>query len=409
MRISEAASTSRLSIDTIRYYEKLGLVPKIGRGSDGRRDFSAENVERLALLSSLRETGMAMERMRYFAQLYQRGNETLSPVPDTLATLVIQATASSFRYGVRKSHRIAALPRKLPSLNAVKVFEAAVRHGTTVGAAAEIGVTHGAISRQIQQLEDWIGRPLFKRDTGRLVVTDAGATYAEIAGQALDLLHDGTQALLDISDNVVSVTTTASFASEWLVPRLSDFRSRHPDIEIWVEEGKEIVNPRSGGCDLAIRMGLGEWPGVHVELLMGDRLFPVCSPEIAGKLAHPRNLSKFPLLHDDDPHAQWSRWLSQAGIEMTPTLAKKFARGSRFASSSLLLRAASAEQGVALARERLAESWLDSGKLVRPFPMSVELDNAYWLVTRHGIEPRRPLRVFIAWLRLQTGLSDNSS
>lgn len=116
------------------------------------------------------------------------------------------------------------MPRRLPSLNAVKAFEAAVRHGTTVGAAVEIGVTHGAISRQIQQLEDWIGRLLFKRDTGRLVVIDAGAAYAEIAGRTLDLLHDGTQALLDVSDNVVRVTTTASFASEWLMPRLPDFR-----------------------------------------------------------------------------------------------------------------------------------------------------------------------------------------
>ncbi len=297
------------------------------------------------------------------------------------------------------------MPRKLPSLNAVKAFEAVVRHGTTVGAAAEIGVTHGAISRQIQLLEDWIGRPLFKRDTGRLVVTDAGAAYAEIVGRALDLLHDGTHALLDVSDKVVRVTTTASFASEWLMPRLSDFQSRHPHIEIWVEEGKEIVNPRSGGCDLAIRMGLGEWPGVRVEPLMGDRLFPVCSPDLAGKLAHPRDLGKFPLLHDDDPHAQWSRWLSKAGIDMTPEMRKRFDRGSRFASSSLLLRAAAAGQGVALARARLAESWLESGKLVRPFPASVKLDSAYWIVTRYGIELRRPLRIFITWLKQQVDLS----
>ena len=293
------------------------------------------------------------------------------------------------------------MSRKLPSLNAVKVFESAVRHGTTVGAAAEMGVTHGAISRQIQQLEDWIGRPLFKREMGRLVVTDAGAAYAEIVGRALDLVNDGTQALLDVSDNVVRVTTTASFASEWLMPRLWDFQSRHQHVEIWVEEGKEIVNPRSGGCDLAIRMGFGEWSGVHVEPLMDDRLFPVCSPEIAVQLRYPRDLGKISLLHDDDPHAQWSRWLSQVGIEMTPANTKLFNRGARFASSSLLLRAASAGQGVALARERLAESWLESGKLVCPFPESVELANAYWLVTRHGIEPRRPLRVFMAWLRQQ--------
>jgi len=132
------------------------------------------------------------------------------------------------------------LARKLPSLNAIKAFEAAVHHGTTVGA--------GAVSRQIQQLEDWIGRPLFERDTGRLVVTDAGAANAQIAGRAFDMLPDGTQAVLEVSDNVVRITNAASFASDWLMPRLSGFRARHPDIEIWVELGKELMNPRSGGC-----------------------------------------------------------------------------------------------------------------------------------------------------------------
>lgn len=301
------------------------------------------------------------------------------------------------------------MSRKLPSLNAVKVFEAVVRHGTTGCAATEIGVTQGAINRQIHQLEDWIGRPLFKRDTGRLVVTDAGAAYAEIARRALDLLHDGTQALLDVSDNVVRLTTTASFASEWLMPRLSDFKSRHPNIEIWVEEGKEIANPRSGGCDLAIRMGPGNWTGVRVEPLMGDRLFPVCSPEIAKSLTHPRDLGQSPLLHDDDPHAQWSMWLSRAGIDMAPAMAKRFDRGPHFASSALLLHAAAGGQGVALARERLAESWLESGKLVQPFSLSVELDSAYWLVTKQNTEPRRPLRIFIAWLNQQAGISTSAN
>jgi DNA-binding transcriptional LysR family regulator len=133
------------------------------------------------------------------------------------------------------------LPRTLPSLNAVKTFEAAVRHGTTVAAAAELGVTHGAVSRQLQQLEDWLGRPLFRREGGRLLVTQAGADYARIAGHALDLLHDGTQELLEISDTIVRISTTASFASEWLMPRLGDFRARHPQIEIWIEEAKDIA------------------------------------------------------------------------------------------------------------------------------------------------------------------------
>lgn len=297
------------------------------------------------------------------------------------------------------------MSRKLPSLNAVKTFEAAVRHGTTTGAAVELAVTHGAVSRQIQQLEDWIGRPLFRREGGRLVVTEAGAAYAGIAGRALDLLHDGTRELLEVSDHVVRISTTSSFAAEWLMPRLPAFQTRHPQIEIWLEEAKDIVTPRSGGCDLAIRMGVGPWPGVNVAPFMSDRLVPVCTPGIAETLACPDDLGSVLLLHDGDVSAQWSRWLREAGVEVGPATARHFDKGPRFASSSLLLRAAAAGQGVALARERLAETWLARGQLVRPFAEAVDLGTAYWLVTRQTVEPRRPLRTFLAWLGEQAASS----
>jgi DNA-binding transcriptional LysR family regulator len=151
-------------------------------------------------------------------------------------------------------------------------------------------------------------------------------------------------------------------------------------------------------------MGQGGWPGVHAEPLMDERLFPVCTPATATKLTRAADLVKVPLLHDDDPQTQWVRWLEEAGLEITPSTSRTFSRGARFASSSLLMRAAAAGQGVALARERLAESWLAGGKLVRPFPQTVALGQAYWLVTRSGIEPRRPLRIFATWLKRQTQL-----
>jgi LysR family transcriptional regulator, glycine cleavage system transcriptional activator len=291
------------------------------------------------------------------------------------------------------------LPRKLPSLNAVKAFEAVVRSGTTIAAAAELAVTHGAVSRQLQQLEEWIGRPLFKRGGGRLTVTEAGRKYADSAGRALDLIDEATRELLEISDNVVRVSTTPSFAIEWLMPRLPDFQQRHPEIEIWIEEGKEIVDPRSGDCDIAIRMGSGGWSGVEAEPLMNDRLVPVCTPQIAEQLERPRDLARVRLLHDEDPQAQWTRWFEIAAEKMIPTMLRHLKKGARFASSSLLLKAATAGQGVALARERLADQALKTGALVRPFPETVELGAAYWLVTRAGIEPRRPVRIFRAWLK----------
>lgn len=286
-------------------------------------------------------------------------------------------------------------------MNALKAFEAVVRNGTTLAAAAELGVTHGAVSRQLQQLEEWIGRPLFKRGGSRLNVTEAGQQYADRAARALDLIDDATRELLDISDNVVRVSTTSSFAFEWLMPRLPDFQRRHPEVEIWIEEGEEIVNPRSGGCDLAIRMGSGGWSGVEAEPLMDDRLVPLCTPAIAAMLKPPQEPGKVRLLHDDDPQAQWSRWLAIAGEEAVSALAMQINKGPRFASSSLLLKAASAGQGLALVRERLARSALLSGEFVQPFPEAVELGSAYWLVTRPGVESRRPVRIFQAWLQSQ--------
>jgi LysR family glycine cleavage system transcriptional activator len=148
-------------------------------------------------------------------------------------------------------------------------------------------------------------------------------------------------------------------------------------------------------------MGRGGWAGVRAEPLMDDSLFPVCTPEIGAKLTSIDALSKAKLLHDDDPQAQWGRWLAEAGVPSSSDMAGAFGRGPRFASSALLLKASAAGHGVALARERLAGAWLENGILVRPFSEAIALGPAYWLVTRHGVEPRRPLRIFVAWLKRQ--------
>jgi LysR family transcriptional regulator, glycine cleavage system transcriptional activator len=286
--------------------------------------------------------------------------------------------------------------RKLPSLNAVKAFEAVVRSGTTIAAAAELGVTHGAVSRQLRHLEVWLGQPLFEREGGRLAPTPVAGVYAAQVGRALDLIHDGAYDILNASEQIVRVSTTASFASEWLLHRLPGFHAAHPAIQIWIEESKALTNPRSGSCDLAIRMGGGGWPDVRAEPLMDDCLFPVCTAAIAARLADPRDLGNEVLLHDEDPLAQWRSWFEHVHPD-----GSGWTNGPHFNSSSLLMKAAAAGQGVALARGQLVRSWLDAGSLVRPFAQSVRLPAAYWLITRSDADPRRPLRLFLAWLRQQ--------
>lgn len=288
--------------------------------------------------------------------------------------------------------------RKLPPISAALAFEATVRLGTTVAAATEIGVTHGAVSRRIGQLEAWLGRPLFRREGGRLVPNEEGVAYADTLACALDFIEEGTRSLAEEGERVVRVSTTASFAAEWLLPRLTRFHSSHPGVEVWVDETKSHVDPRSGGCDVAIRMANEPQPASGAEVLMTDRLVPVCTPDIACRLVRPSDLRDVHLLHDLDPAAQWSRWATLFCPGDGP-LDDRFQRGQRLASTSLLLQAAASGQGVALVHERLAERWIGDGRLVLPFREAVDLRAAHWIVVRPMDTHRRPLRQFLAWLR----------
>ncbi len=293
-----------------------------------------------------------------------------------------------------KSHRLPR--RRLPPLGAIRAFEATARLGSTVAAASELGVTHGAVSRQIKTLEDRLSRQLFERESGRLVLTKLGKRYAGSAEQAFDLLDVATRELTGGAEEpVVRISTTASFAAKWLLPRLPRFRARHREIEVWVFESQGLVEPRPGGAsDLAIRMGAGPWRGVSAQPLMDDELFPVCAPALARDLARPTDLAKAILLHDDDPQAAWSRWLAAVGLA-----GRAYERGPRFASTALLLQAAVDGQGVALARARLASPDIRAGHLVRPFVETVQTGPAYWLITPIRGTPNRAARLFCAWLK----------
>jgi len=296
---------------------------------------------------------------------------------------------------VSKSHRLPR--RKLPPLAAVRAFEATARLGSTVAAASELGVTHGAVSRQIKTLEDRLSRPLFAREAGRLVLTKEGRRYAGSAEEAFDLLDAATRELTGAADEpVVRISTTASFAAKWLLPRLPRFRAGHRDIEIWVLESQGLVEPRPGaGADLAIRMGAGpSWRGVRAEPLMDDELFPVCAPALTRRVKRLSDLASATLLHDDDRQAAWSHWLAAVGLS-----GRAYERGPHFTSTALLLQAATDGQGVALARARLAAGDIKAGRLVRPFEQSVPTGTAYWLVTPSRGTPSRAARTFCAWLK----------
>ena len=286
--------------------------------------------------------------------------------------------------------------RKLPSLNAMRAFEAAARHVSFTKAADELFVTHAAISRHIRDLEEWLGVKLFNR-TGRGVsLTKAGEKYLIQLSLAFDRLAKATNELMrDAEEGELSVTVEEGFASRWLVPHLGDFTSAHREIQLSIDPDDTLVNFRSSPADLGIRYGLGEWPGVDAELLVRTKIFPVCSPNLlAGRiLRSAHDLKDFALLHEESKQ-WWAHWLRAEGItDVTDT------KGPMF-QGHLALEAAEAGQGFALGDQVLTAQALRDGSLIKPLP-GFRLQGAYYLVTPQEAEDTAKVRVFRSWLHAE--------
>lgn len=288
------------------------------------------------------------------------------------------------------------MARRLPSLNALKVFEAAARHLSFTRAAAELCITQGAISQQVKLLEGQLKAQLFKRAGRRLLLTDAGQDLARGIGEALDGLSRCVERVSRRDEaGPLTVTMMPSFAATVLVPRLGHFLAAHPDIDLRLHTSYEVMDLRASGIDIAIRHGAGRYPGLHVEALAHEHLFPVCAPAMAAHLARPTDLRHVALIRDHD--IEWSAWLAAAGVpEIEP-------HGPSFLDTHLALQAAVDGQGVTLGRSLVAAEHLKAGRLVRPFALSIPAPLAYWVVclTEHADHPR--VRAFRDWLFTEIG------
>lgn len=298
------------------------------------------------------------------------------------------------------------MTRNLPPLNALRAFEAAARHLSFTRAAAELHVTQAAVSHQIKGLEDWLGTPLFRRVNRALELTEAGHAYRVPVSEALGLIADATGRLFrQENGGVLTVSTMPSFASKWLVLRLGRFQAAHPDIEVRLHTSSQLVDFAGRDVDVGIRLGRGQWPGVLAERLMTEDVFPVCAPALRDgpkPIRTPADLLRHTLLHDDYL-ITWSAWFAAAaaGGAMaggTPPPGAEVDRGPRYSDSALLLQAAMAGQGVALARRVLVADDLAAGRLVRLFDVTLPGEYAYYVVTpSHGRIPAK-VRLFRDWL-----------
>jgi LysR family transcriptional regulator, glycine cleavage system transcriptional activator len=288
------------------------------------------------------------------------------------------------------------MPRRMPSLNALKAFEAAARHESFTRAAEELCVTQGAVSHQVKALEAELGLKLFNRERQRLVITQGGRAYLAIVRDAFDRISDGTERLLHRqSGGALTVSTSPNFAAKWLVHRLGRFAEAHPEIDLRISASPQHIDFAREDIDLAIRHGDGTANGLHVTRLCVEELFPVCSPKLlSGRnaLRTPSDLARYPLLHIGDRQG-WSQWLDFAGVKGVDP-----ARGAVLNQASMAIDAAVDGQGVVLARTALAAWDLIGGRLVRPFGIAMPVSFGYWIVCPKTVAGLPKIVAFSDWL-----------
>ncbi|MBN3746725.1 transcriptional regulator GcvA [Burkholderia sp. Se-20373] len=265
-------------------------------------------------------------------------------------------------------------PSRLPPLNALRAFEVSARHLNFRAAADEIGVTQGAVAQQVRHLEDVLGLKLFERLPRGLALTHDGAAYFSDVQRALHAIADATDKLVK-RRAALTISTTPSFASKWLIPRLAQFTEAHPDYDVRVIADSQMATFRHDGVDLAIRYGKPPF-GKH---LATHALFPldvcaVCSPALLAAPASPRALAGHVLLHD--AHDLWPEFLAAMPepVDLDPH------KGLRFNQTSLAIDAAVAGQGIALATDPLVERDIAAGRLCKPFDFAFPLSVGFYLV-----------------------------
>jgi DNA-binding transcriptional LysR family regulator len=289
------------------------------------------------------------------------------------------------------------------SLDLLEGFEAAARHLYFTKAGEELFLTQSAVSRQIKELEEQLGVPLFERRHRALVLTDAGQQFYAAAAQVLTTMRGATERLRAASGRKrpLSVTTTHSFAALWLIPRLAGFTRAHPGVDVRITADTRVQDLERDGLDLAIRHGPPSLAGANAVRLFGERVFPVCSPKLLKKnpLRAPGDLKNHCLLQYDDPDVRhpwlhWKTWLEVAGIaDLRP------AATLSFSGYEQIIPAAVAGHGVALGRSPLVRDLINTKELVAPFTSTADPARAYFAIVSPSAASRPEVAGFVAWLK----------
>jgi LysR family glycine cleavage system transcriptional activator len=267
-------------------------------------------------------------------------------------------------------------------------------------AGAELNISASAVSQQIASLEAYLGRPLFRRANRRLTLTAAGALMAPKLSNALNLLHEAIDDSLPARrQQILNVKVTTSFGSQWLMARLEDFRSRHPNLSVQISATAEPIESNRSTADIEIRYGTGDWPDLDAALLIEESIFPVCHPDLLkgrSGLKKAKDLQRHDLIDVPGYPQGWSDWLRAAKVEvdwMTHRIAVD--------QSVMAIQLALEGRGVALGRSPLILRELKEGKLVAPFPRRLKTGAGYWVVHRRRNTEARKVLAFKTWLLAQ--------
>jgi DNA-binding transcriptional LysR family regulator len=293
--------------------------------------------------------------------------------------------------------------RKLPSLDFLRGFEAAARLLSFTRAAQELFVTQSALSRQVQALEAALGVPLFERRHRALALTPEGAAFhREVATALASIAGAAERARARTRTPGVTLTTTVSFASLWIVPRLPAFRARRPDVEVYVSANDRTVDLSRGEVDFAIRYCAEEGAPRDALRLFGERMLPVVAPSVARNprtpLKRPGDLVHHVLLHLDDPEGRtpWIDW--RVWLEANGEHGLKPAGSLRFTLYDQVIQAAVSGQGVALGRLPLIAQLLRDERLVAPFPKKFESDRGYYVIVAQHARGRPDVEALVDWI-----------
>jgi LysR family glycine cleavage system transcriptional activator len=288
--------------------------------------------------------------------------------------------------------------RDLPPTATLRAFEVATRHATFTSASEELHVTQSAVSHQLKHLEDIWGVQLFQRGKS-LRLTPAGAALAPIVREFFMNLEATLSDLREQKGRVrLKVSTTYSFALKWLLPRLPSLSQQHPEILITLETSDKAIRFSSNESDVAIRLGNGNYPGLHSEFMLREQIFPVASPELLQRFGtphEPAELLRYPLLTRDgaDLVPKWEAWFEQIGVGISA-----LKESVRFADTNMTIQAALLGHGIALARSGHVEAEIGDGRLVRLFDAPFASPVAYYFVCPKGIETQPHVASFREWL-----------